>query len=216
MDAKNRNQNPGTASCPLEKLVQNAQGESRTITGRAIVFNAESEGLDDWGYRFREVMGPEGLPRWSFLNSQDIKMNMLHDRDLTLARCNKGNKVRAERGQKGVNFDSRSPECDIGDRCLEMVRRGVLRIARLSWPEEYDVQGSEGGKMKITSIPRSLHSPLAWTRLQADQRDARELYDQTPAGKADIEREQEQQERERIIAEQNRRIQRRRLSERII
>ena len=80
-----------TLDCKLSvrEAGPDAQGESRTITGTAIVFNAESEVLDDWGYRFREVIKPEACTM-EFLNSQDIKMNMLHDRDLTLARCNKG------------------------------------------------------------------------------------------------------------------------------
>ena len=61
--------------------------ESRTIVGTAIVFNSESEILDDWGQKFREVILPEACTM-EFLNSQDIKMNLLHERELTIARCN--------------------------------------------------------------------------------------------------------------------------------
>ena len=37
----------------------------------------ESEVLDDWGTKFREVILPEAATM-AFLNSQDIKMNLLH------------------------------------------------------------------------------------------------------------------------------------------
>ena len=132
---------------------ENAQGEpSRTVVGRAIVFNAESEVLDDWGYRFREVISPEACTM-EFLNTQDIKMNMLHSRDMTIARCNKGQgSLRLSVDEQGVSFEFEAPRCDIGDRCLEMVRRGDYSGCSFEfWPEDYDVEEREGGKdVKIT------------------------------------------------------------------
>ena len=89
MDATKREIRTIACELAVREAPQDAQGESRTIVGRAIVFNAESEMLDDWGYRFREVIKPEACTM-EFLNSQDVKMNMLHDRSLTIARCNKG------------------------------------------------------------------------------------------------------------------------------
>ena len=130
-----------TLDCKLSvrEAAPDAQGESRTITGTAIVFDAESEVLDDWGYRFREVIKPEACTM-EFLNSQDIKMNMLHDRDLTLARCNKGTgSLRLSVDERGVNFEFEAPKCDIGDRCLEMVKRGDYSGCSFEfWPGDYD------------------------------------------------------------------------------
>ena len=125
-------------------------GESRTITGTAIVFNAESEVLDDWGERFREVILPEAATM-EFLNSQDIKMNMLHDRQLTVARCNKGvGSLRLSVDERGVNFEFEAPKCDIGDRCLEMVRRGDYSGCSFEfYPKDYDVERN-GNDVKIT------------------------------------------------------------------
>ena len=128
-----------TLDCKLSvrEAAPDAQGESRTITGTAIVFDAESEVLDDWGYRFREVIKPEACTM-EFLNSQDIKMNMLHDRDLTLARCNKGTgSLRLSVDEKGVNFEFEAPKCDIGDRCLEMVRNNSF--PHCIYPEELEM-----------------------------------------------------------------------------
>lgn len=134
-----------TIDCQLavREASENAQGESRTITGRAIIFNAESEVLDDWGQRFREIILPEAVTM-DFLNTQDIKMNLLHERELTLARRNKGatnSSLRLSVDDRGVLFEFEAPKCDIGDRALEMVRRGDYSGCSFEfYPEEYDVE----------------------------------------------------------------------------
>ena len=208
-----------TLDCKLSvrEAAPDAQGESRTITGTAIVFDAESEVLDDWGYRFREVIKPEACTM-EFLNSQDIKMNMLHDRDLTLARCNKGTgSLRLSVDEKGVNFEFDAPKCDIGDRCLEMVRRGDYSGCSFEfWPQDYDVEEREGGKdVKITH--RKFRALTALTigmdpAYKQTSVNARELYDETPAGKkakADAEAQRKREEQEKADAlqrEMNRRL----------
>lgn len=211
-----------------------AQGESRTITGTAIVFNAESEVLDDWGYRFREVIKPEACTM-EFLNSQDIKMNMLHDRDLTIARCNKGaGSLRLSVDEKGVNFEFEAPRCDIGDRCLEMVRRGDYSGCSFEfWPEDYDVEDREGGK-DVKIMHKKFRALTALTigmdpAYKQTSVNARELYEQhhQETAKEKAEREAaEAAERERIeqhkleeieqmMATQRRRSQRRQLERNI-
>ena len=200
-----------TLDCKLSvrEAAPDAQGESRTITGTAIVFDAESEVLDDWGYRFREVIKPEACTM-EFLNSQDIKMNMLHDRDLTLARCNKGTgSLRLSVDGKGVNFEFEAPKCDIGDRCLEMVRRGDYSGCSFEfWPEDYDVEEREGGKdVKITHKKFRALTALTIGMDPAYKQtsvNARELYDETPAGKkakaeAEEQRQREEQEKEEAL-----------------
>ena len=208
-----------TLDCKLSvrEAAPDAQGESRTITGTAIVFDAESEVLDDWGYRFREVIKPEACTM-EFLNSQDIKMNMLHDRDLTLARCNKGTgSLRLSVDEKGVNFEFEAPKCDIGDRCLEMVRRGDYSGCSFEfWPEDYDVEEREGGKdVKITHKKFRALTALTIGMDPAYKQtsvNARELYDETPAGKkakeeAEAQRQREEQEKEEALKrEMNRRL----------
>ena len=200
-----------TLDCKLSvrEAGPDAQGESRSITGTAIVFNAESEVLDDWGYRFREVIKPEACTM-EFLNSQDIKMNMLHDRDLTLARCNKGTgSLRLSVDDKGVNFEFEAPKCDIGDRCLEMVRRGDYSGCSFEfWPEDYDVEEREGGKdVKITHKKFRALTALTIGMDPAYKQtsvNARELYDETPGGKkakqeAEAQKQREEQEKQEAI-----------------
>ena len=215
-----------TLDCKLSvrEAAPDAQGESRTITGTAIVFDAESEVLDDWGYRFREVIKPEACTM-EFLNSQDVKMNMLHDRDLTLARANKGEgTLRLSVDEKGVNFEFEAPKCDIGDRCLEMVRRGDYSGCSFEfYPESYDVEERDGGK-DVKIIHRKFRALTALTigmdpAYKQTSVNARELYDETPAGIAERKAKEEarqREENERTIAAQQRRSIRRHLSERDI
>ena len=150
MDAKKREIRTVDCQLSVREAQGGQEGESRTITGTAIVFNAESEVLDDWGERFREVILPEAATM-EFLNSQDIKMNMLHDRQLTVARCNKGvGSLRLSVDERGVNFEFEAPRCDIGDRCLEMVRRGDYSGCSFEfYPKDYDVE-REGNDVKVT------------------------------------------------------------------
>ena len=141
MDAKKREIRTVDCQLSIREAEGNQEGNSRTITGTAIVFNAESEVLDDWGERFREVILPEAATM-EFLNTQDIKMNLLHERELTIARCNKGNgSMRLWVDEKGVNFEFEAPNCDLGDRCLELVRRGDYSGCSFEfYPKDYDVK----------------------------------------------------------------------------
>lgn len=201
-----------TLACKLSvrEASPDAESESRTITGTAIVFDAESEVLDDWGYRFREVIKPEACTM-EFLNTQDIKMNMLHDRSLTVARCNQGTgSLRLSVDDKGVCFEFDAPKCDIGDRCLEMVRRGDYSGCSFEfYPEEYDIEERESGKdvkiihrkfRKLTALTIGLDPAYKQTSVNA-----RELYERTPGGQAAKEREKAEKA-EALQREQERRL----------
>lgn len=216
MDAEKREIRTIACELAVREAPQDAQGESRTITGRAIVFNRESEMLDDWGYRFREVILPEAVTM-AFLNSQDIKMNMLHSRDLTVARCNKGDgSMRLSVDDQGVSFEFEAPKCDIGDRCLEMVRRGDYSGCSFEfYPEDYDVEEREGGK-DVKIIHKKFRALTALTigmdpAYKQTTVNARELYEKTPGYLAEQKRladekaQREAEEKARIAADMKRR-----------
>lgn len=208
-----------TIDCQLS--VREAQGgqesESRTIQGRAIVFNAESEVIDDWGERFREVILPEAVTM-EFLNTQDVKMNMLHERELTIARCNRGQgTLRMAVDEQGVTFEFEAPKCDIGDRCLEMVRRGDYSGCSFEfYPKDYEVERTKGadGKDEVIIRHKSFEFLSALTigmdpAYRQTTVNAREMDKLTPEGKAEAEAaeaarreaEEAQKERERKAVE---------------
>ena len=143
-----------TIDCQLavREASADAQGESRTIVGTAIVFNRESQVLDDWGERFKEIILPEAVTM-AFLNTQDVKLNLLHDRKMTIARCNKGeanSSLRLSVDQNGVNFEFDAPKCDLGDRALELVRTGVYSGCSFEFkPKDYEKR-VDGDMVTIT------------------------------------------------------------------
>ena len=210
---------------------QAAQGNLGTISGRAICFNAESQVLDEHGMTFREVISPEAATM-EFLNSQDIKINMLHMRELTFgrAKCGVSGNARLSVDREGVNFEVDVPNCDLGIRARELTKAGVYDGCSFEfWPDQYDIEEREGKvplvrhtKFRaITALTLGMDPAYLQTSLHA-----RELYEQTPAGKAEREaaeaaererlEQQEREERERMIATQHRRSMRRRLEEREI
>jgi len=124
---------------------ESAQGILGTITGRAIVFNAESQILDEYGQTFREVIAPEAATM-DFLNTQDIKINMLHMRELTFGRAKRGvGNARLSVDSQGVNFEVAVPNCDLGIRARELTKAGVYDGCSFEfWPDKYDIEEREG------------------------------------------------------------------------
>jgi HK97 family phage prohead protease len=189
----------------IREAAQDAQSESRTITGTAIVFNRESQELDDWGERFKEIILPEACSM-AFLNTQDVKLNLLHDRQLTIARCNKGDanaSLRLSVDANGVNFEFYAPRCDLGDRALEMVRTGVYSGCSFEFrPKDYEkkVEGDS-----VTIIHRSferlgaitLGMDPAYTQTSVNVRELIKAQPQKTEEEIQREKaEQEQQQRE--------------------
>ena len=227
-----------TIDCQL--AVREAQGSqegnSRTITGTAIVFNAESEVLDDWGERFREVILPSAATM-EFLNRCDIKMNMLHDRDLTIARCNKGKgSMRLSVDERGVNFEFEAPKCDLGDRCLEMVRRGDYSGCSFEfYPKDYEVERIKraDGKDDVKVIHKEFEFISALTigmdpayrqtmvnvreLCDAETDEERQQREAEEAARAERDaqeqREREERERQEAVAANQRRARRRHITE---
>ena len=213
MDATKREIRTVDCQLAVREAPEGQEGESRTIAGTAVVFNAESEVLDDWGERFREVILPEACTM-EFLNSQDVKANMLHERDLTVARANRGvGTLRLSVDEKGVNFEFEAPRCDLGNRALELIRAGVYSGCSFEFlPQDYDV--TERGEdvlithtkfRAITALTIGMDPAYKQTSVNA-----RELYEQTPAGqKAKEEAEEkaarEEQERQESIQREMRR-----------
>ena len=195
--------------------VEGHEGESRVITGTAIVFNAESQVLDDFGMQFREIIKPEAA-QMAFLNSQDIKLNLLHNRKDTIARSRMGEgNLKISVDEKGVNFEAVVPRCDIGDRALELVRSGVYTGCSFEFmPDVYEVE--ERGSKEVRVIHKRFKAITAFTlgmdpAYSQTSCNAREMWNETPAAKREAEEEAARKaeeakalEREREIADAQR------------
>ena len=197
-------------TCDLDIAIRESEGqetESRTIYGTAIVFNAESEVLDDFGFKFREVIKPEAC-QMAFLNTQDIKLNLLHERKDTIGRSRMGRgNLRYSVDGKGVNFEIDVPKCDIGDRALEMVRSGVYTGCSFEFiPEDYEVE--ERGANKEVRITHKRFKAIKAFTLGMDPAyrqttvNAREMWNETPTAKREAEAAEEARKAEEQKAEE--------------
>ena len=137
-----------------------------------------------------------------FLNSQDIKINMLHMRELTFgrAKCGVSGNARLSVDREGVNFEVDVPNCDLGIRARELTKAGVYDGCSFEfWPDKYDIEEREGKVplvrhthfRAITALTLGMDPAYLQTSLHA-----RELYDQTPSGIAEKKAEEEAKQRE--------------------
>ena len=210
MDAKKEIRN---LECQLAFREASEEASSKgilgTICGRAICFNAESQVLDEYGQTFREVIAPEAATM-DFLNTQDIKINMLHMRELTFGRAKRGvsGNARLSVDNEGVNFEVDVPNCDLGIRARELTKAGVYDGCSFEfYPAKFDVEERERRvplvrhkKFRyITALTLGMAPAYLQTSLHA-----RELYDQNPTGKAEKQaaeeaRQPEEQEKKAAI-----------------
>jgi HK97 family phage prohead protease len=117
-----------------------AEGEapSRTVEGYAILFNVPSAPLwADEDSEAREVIAPGAVTK-ELLDGCDIKMTMFHNRQLLLARSNKGEgTLTYVVDDKGVQFSFDAPNTADGDKVLELVRRGDLGGCSFAFTTRY-------------------------------------------------------------------------------
>ena len=193
-----------------------SQGNLGTISGRAICFNVESQIIDEKGQTFREVIDPSAASM-AFLNTQDIKINLLHVRELTFGRCKRGESgnARLSVDREGVNFEVDVPNCDVGIRARELTRAGVYDGCSFEfYPEKYDVKEGTNNipvvrhtKFRaITALTLGMDPAYLHTSLSA--RELVESTDTYKARKADEEKQQaerEAEEKARIAEDMKRR-----------
>lgn len=116
-------------------------GESRVIEGVAIVFGPEYRVTDSWGDTYVERISPEAVTT-DWLKTQDVKLNLLHERNATIARCNKGKgNLQMSVEKDGLHFSFEAPACDLGDRALALVHAGVYSGCSFEfYPQDYEVK----------------------------------------------------------------------------
>ena len=157
---------------------------TRIIEGRAVVFNKVFEYEDFWGDKYRETIKPSACTK-EFLESQDIKLNLLHKREMSIARsnCGEGN-LRYSVNNEGVDFEFEAPNCDLGDRALEMVRSGVYTGCSFEfYPKDYECKKKEEGGKTVYEINHTAFEKLTAFTIAMDPAykettvDCRERYE---------------------------------------
>lgn len=122
------------------RVREGADGEGRTISGYAILFNTPSAvlGVDAKGREVTEVIDASAVPL-SLLEASDIKFTMYHDRQLILARSNHGKGTLTYAvDDRGVSFEFAAPATANGEEALELVRRGDIAGCSFAFSTYYD------------------------------------------------------------------------------
>ena len=139
-------------ACAELHVREAGEGEapSRTIVGRAILFNVPSRPLwADEEEEAVEVIAPEAITR-EILDACDIKMTMFHDRQLILARSKQGQgTLTYDVDEKGVTFAFEAPNTVDGDKALELVRRGDLAGCSFMFSTHYWDEGFVSRSVEI-------------------------------------------------------------------
>ena len=104
-------------------IVTRAEGDSRTVKGRAVVFNAWSEDLGG----FREKIAPGALD--GVIERSDIFALLDHRRDRgILGRSKRGDQVslRLNVTDAGLDYEFEAPETALGNELLSCLERGEI------------------------------------------------------------------------------------------
>ena len=107
---------------PSAVSLREEEGKAGIIEGVAIVTNKETVLWEGHDYREVEIIDQSCLNA-EFLAQQDIKLNLLHDRDASIART--PNSLRINAREDGLHFEADVPDCDLGKRAVALIGNGT-------------------------------------------------------------------------------------------
>ena len=176
------------------------------INGVAIVTNKRTVLWEGDTYREVEIVEPSCIDK-AFIDAQDIKLNLYHDRQKSIARTPKS--LRVEPREDGLHFESDIPDCDLGKQAKALIDNGTIRGCSFEfYPKNYTTTeelGADGKKeyvirhtefKKITALTLALDPAYKQTSVSV-----RELFEeQHPAEEPS--QEEREAEAEKQAAEQ--------------
>lgn len=180
----------------------------KIIEGCAIVFNRETVLWEDAQERVSEVIQPSCFTE-EFLREQDIKLNLLHDRDSTIARYNKGEgTLKIFIREDGVWFQNEVEDFDLTRRAVALIENGTYTGCSFEFrAKDYDVinRSVEGGKDDYLISHRSFDCVRALTiamdpAYKETSVKTREWEDLTRAEKELLKKEEEEREARHLLA----------------
>lgn len=106
-----------------------SQPDSRKVTGYAVVFNRESDGIAG----FKEVITPHSLD--GVIEKSDVLCLLNHNEEKgVLARCNKGTgSLTLEIDENGLKYTFEAPNTALGDELIEGIKRGDISTSSFSF-----------------------------------------------------------------------------------
>ena len=109
-------------------------GNSRHISGYALLFNTRSVQLGD----FVEVIAPDALNQ-DIINNSDVFALINHDPQRVVARSRNGQgSLTLTLDEKGLKYEFDSPNSALGDELLESIKRGDISNSSFSFTVKRD------------------------------------------------------------------------------
>lgn len=173
-----------------EAFIQNSislrerEGEPlKDIEGVAIVVNAETVLYEGSDWREVEVIDPACISA-EFIATQDIKLNLLHERNASIARNNKGQgSLQLATEKDGLHFSTPIPDCDLGKRAAALISNGTYTGCSFEfYPKDYEVSERVGKDGKTEYLIRH----KAFERITALTLGMDPAYEQTSLGLREI------------------------------
>lgn len=208
---------------PGIQLREAQEGNQGIIDGLAVVVDRETVLYEDEIERVIESIAPSCLEE-NFVREQDIKLNMLHKRDLSFARVPKSLRVRVE--ADGLHYEADIPDCDLGKQARALIENGTYTGNSFEfWPKDYTVTERKGADGKnevcirhtqfetIDALTIAMNPAYKDTTVSAREAWCRELLD-TLHKKPAVEREssQDDEQKQREVEAQLRQARRRHMT----
>lgn len=168
-------------------LLMREENEQHAISGVAIVTNKETVLWEGADCREVEVIDPSCLNA-DFMAGQDIKLNLLHERNASFARNNKGaGTLVLDTREDGLHFECPVPDCDLGKRARALIGNGTYTGCSFEfWAKDYTVSERMGADGKTEYVVRH----TAFERIGAITIGMDPAYEQTSVNAREILEEQ--------------------------
>lgn len=153
------------------------------IEGVAIVTNKRTVLWEGDTYREVEIVESSCIDK-AFIDAQDIKLNLYHDRQKSIVRTPKS--LRVEPREDGLHFEADVPDCDLGKQAKALIDNETIRGCSFEfYPKTYTTTeevGADGKKeyvirhtefKKITALTLALDPAYKQTSVSV-----RELFEE--------------------------------------
>lgn len=191
-------------------LVIREDADKPVIGGVAIVVNQETVLYEGSDWREVEIIDPSCIAA-DFIATQDIKLNLLHERSLSFARNGEKGSLALETREDGLHFTAPGDDSALARQATDLIKNGTYTGCSFEFrPKDYEVtkrEAADGKKeyvvrhksfAKIGAITIGLDPAYKQTSVNA-----REIYNEqhpaTPTAE-ELKREEEKKTRDRELA----------------
>lgn len=157
-------------------LIMREDNDKQTIEGVAIVVNRETVLWEGSTYREIEVIDPSAISA-EFIATQDIKLNLLHERALSFART--GGSLVLDTREDGLHFSAPGDDSAIARQATDLIKNGTYTGCSFEfWSKDYTVTERKAADGKTEYVIRH----ISFARIGAITIGMDPAYEETSVG----------------------------------